>query len=298
MQHHLSTAPNAAHSNLMGMQKNRKQATQAGVTLVELMVGIAVGLLVVAVAMGALMASRGISGTVSEATNLQQQAAYAFRIIGQQIRQGGSLELGLNPSIVLTPASDTNPAMVPVAFDPPDPTGVRPPFNRASSTLSGETAPPSLTVGYQNYTEVTTAGATPVSLLRDCLGQNKVTAGIPDNAVIASTFKRSSDPAKNELVCTGTGGDSGEQALIDNVTDIQIRYIEQTAGGSTMSYVSSPSAGNTVYAVEVCLELTGTENIPTTTEKYTDCSGTQKSYGDKLRMVFRNVFQIRSQGQV
>ena len=85
------------------------------------MVGIAIGLLVVAVAMGALMASRGISGTVSEATSMQQQAAYAFRVIGQQIRQAGSLELNLNPSIALVPASGANPAMSPVAFDAPDP---------------------------------------------------------------------------------------------------------------------------------------------------------------------------------
>lgn len=298
MQHHHSKAPNAAHSNPTGVGRIRKQEVQAGVTLIELLVGIAVGLLVVAVAMGALMTSRGISGTVSEATSLQQQAAYAFRIIGQQIRQGGSLELGLNPAIVLTPASDTNPAMVPVAFDPPDPTGVRPPFNRASSTLSAEISPPSLTVGYQNYTETTTAGATPVSLLRDCLGQNKVTAGVPDNPVVASTFKRSSDSSKNELVCIGTGGIGGEQALIGNVTDMQIRYIEQIVGNSTMQYASTPSAANTVYAVEVCLELTGTESVPTATEQYTDCSGKLKNYDNKLRMVFRNVYQIRSQGQV
>ena len=58
------------------------KSQQRGVTLIELLVGIAIGLMVVAVALGALMASRSISGTVSEATSLQQQAAYAFRVIG------------------------------------------------------------------------------------------------------------------------------------------------------------------------------------------------------------------------
>ena len=65
--------------------------TQRGVTLVELMVGIAIGLLVVAVATSALMVSRGISGTVSDASGLHQQAAHAMRVIGQQVRQAGSL---------------------------------------------------------------------------------------------------------------------------------------------------------------------------------------------------------------
>ena len=53
------------------------------------MVGIAIGLLVVAVAMGALMVSRGISGTVSDASAIQQQGAYAMRTLGMQLRQGG-----------------------------------------------------------------------------------------------------------------------------------------------------------------------------------------------------------------
>lgn len=71
--------------------------SQKGVTLVELMVGIAIGLLVISVAVGALMVSRNISGTVSDATGIQQQAAYAMRVIGQQVRQAGSLRLNLDP---------------------------------------------------------------------------------------------------------------------------------------------------------------------------------------------------------
>ena len=61
---------------------------QRGVTLIELMVGITIGLLTVAVAMGALMVSRGISGTVNDASNIQQQAAYAMRVIGLQVLWG------------------------------------------------------------------------------------------------------------------------------------------------------------------------------------------------------------------
>ena len=60
-------------------------------TLVELLIGIAIGLLVVAVATGALMVSRGVTGSVSDASNIQQQAAYAMRLIGGQfgVRRGG-----------------------------------------------------------------------------------------------------------------------------------------------------------------------------------------------------------------
>ena len=282
-------------------------ARQRGVTLIELLVGIAIGLMVVAVALGALMSSRSISGTVSEATSLQQQASYAFRVIGQQIRQAGSLELSLTPSIAPA-ASDANAAMTPVAFDPPDPTGARPPFSRASSTLIAD-ATPSFTVGYQNYTETITPAApasTPISssLLRDCLGQNPALAAsgsLGATPVISSKFQRNT--STNELACVGAGGTS--QPIIGNVTDMQVRYVQQAPNTTNLQYldvadVIAGAAGtwSNVYGVEVCLELTGTEPAPTAGATYTNCSGASTSYGDRIKMVFRNLYQIRSQGQM
>lgn len=269
---------------------------QKGVTLIELMVGIAIGLLVIAVAMGSLMVSRGISGTVSEAATMQQQASYAFRVIGQQIRQAGSMELNLTPSILSTPGADY--AMSPVAFDPPDPTEARPAFARASSTLKGATTPLSFTIGYQNYTETITApsGNITASLLRDCLGQNPAMAAsgtVAATPVLTSKFERN---ASNELMCEGAGG-GGAQAVVGNVTDMQVKYIGQAPGTTNLQYHPSTYAGPwpDIYAIEVCLELTGTETTPTS-GTYKNCSGTDTPYGNRLKMVFRNVFQIRSQG--
>jgi len=285
--------PNTKNYRSSSTAHHRGTPNQNGLTLVELMVGIAIGLLVVAVAMGALMASRGISGTVSDATSLQQQASYAFRVIGLQIKQAGSLELSLNPTIAGASVDDTNAAMEPVAFDPPDPTGVRPSFDRSASTIAGSDSPVDFTVGYQNYTEITTGSATvPASLLRDCLGQNS------GAAVLSSKFEL--DSTAHELKCTGATA-AGAQAIIGNVTDFKIRYAVQAPGTTTMQYEDSAAAisnwGN-VYAVEVCLELTGSENTPTASGTYKNCSGTDTSYGDRLKMVFHNTYQIRSQSQV
>ena len=296
----------AAHSTSAATACAPSAIRQRGVTLVELMVGIAIGLLVIAVALGALMASRGISGTVSEATSMQQQAAYAFRVIGQQIRQAGGLELSLDPGFTLTPASETNAAMSPVAFDAPDPTGARPPFNRASSTLTGEASPLSFSVGYQNYTEAITQPAssatTTSSLLRDCLGQNAAlgTGGsLAATPVLTSQFTR--DSTTNELKCSGAGG-SGAQAIIGNVTDLQVRYIRQVTGTTNLQYQKAADAAadtnwTNIYGIEVCLELTGTEQVPTPGATYINCSDHETSYGNHLKMVFRNVYQLRSQGQ-
>ena len=277
--------------------RRRSPARSRGVSLIDLLVGMALGLVVVAVAMVGLMTSRSITGTVSEASSMQQQAAYAFRVMGQQLRQAGSLELNLAPSIM--PGADANSPMSPVAFDPPDPAGERTQFDRSAATVSGSgTATPSFTVGYQNYVEPVTAADAPVTavLLRDCLGRNSVTSGVPDAPVLTSTFTR--DASSNELVCTGA---STRRAIIGNVTDMRVRYLVQPARSTNLQYFANPAnvaAWNNVYALEVCLELSGTEAIATPDMQYTNCAGTATAYGNRMRMVFRNVYQIRSQGQL
>ena len=282
---------------------NRIRSHQQGLSLIELMVGIAIGLMVVVVAMVALMTSRGITGTVTDATSMQQQASYAFRVIGQQIRQAGSIELSLTPSISTTSTSDTNAAMAPVAFDPPDPTNARPPFVRADHTITGTSTPLSFTAGHQNYTESIISGATTTtsSLLRDCLGQNGAlsTGGsLEKTPVISSKFER--DTAKNELQCSGAGS-SGKQTIIGNVTDMSIRYVEQSPKSTDLKYLTpnlTPNDWSSIYAIEVCLELTGNDAIPTSNATYINCSGIETAYGDRLKMVFKNLYQIRSQGQI
>ena len=286
-----------------------KNKFQNGVTLVELMVGISIGLLTVVASLGALMASRGISGSVSEASSLQQQAAYAFRVMGQQIRQAGGIELNLDPDFAKIGASGVSPELSPVAFDPPDPAGVKPYFNRTSSTVTGKDSPSTseynFTVGYQNYTEdiKSATGTTLESQLRDCLGNNSKTNPPP---VLLSKFKLkdSANPQdKKELICAGA--DNVPQAIIQNVVDMVIWYTVQdnSSGTSKMNRVNAAGVEATtnkwagVYAVEVCLELEGSEVIDTASTSYKNCNDVSTLRGNHLKMVFRNVFQIRSQGQ-
>lgn len=280
---------------------------QEGATLLELMIGITIGLLTVAVGIGALMISRGVSGTVSDASNLQQQAAYAFRVMGQQIRQAGTIQLELNFDSF--GSSEALRPMTPVAFDPPDPAGKRPMFDRRTSMLAGIDSPSSseytLSIGYQNYEEILTP--TPPATanaagnqLRDCLGEN---SGSATAYIIESKFRLSSN---DELICMGVSGTP--KPIIRNVKDMKIKYLTQDpdstktglpktnyASASTAS--SSPNGWRDVYAIEVCLELEGSESIDTAGATYKKCDGSSVKRGNRLRMVFRNTFQIRSQGQ-
>ena len=265
------------------------RTSQRGATLLELLVGITIGLLTVAVAVGALVVSRGISGTVSEASQLQQQASFAFRVIGQQLRQAGSRQLDpITPPDVH--AKFYAPNDIPVVFS-----GITP--------LSGKDTPGTtefaLEVNYQNVKELTVLEPTNGEYqIRNCLQQKAEDAAGDPEPMITSKFKYNT--AAGTLVCAG--GTADPQPLIQNVKDFTVQYLTQATDGSpgaapTYQYVNATTAGSNwlkVYAVQVCLELEGTERIDTAGAKYKKCDGTEVDRGNKLRMVFRNTYHIRN----
>lgn len=292
-----------------GLQPIHPRKGQRGVSLIELMVGIAIGLLVIAVAMGALMVSRGVSGTVSDASSIQQQGAYAMRLFGQQLRQAGSMRLNLNPSAAVT----ETPYMAGVAFETAAEAASNPTYsynaNMPAQTITG-TAPTasspggSLTVGFRRYTEPVFINAAEQSLSRNCVGG-------PDDATSADQRMESMfdfDAANNTLRCSGNGAPA--QPILQNVANFQVRYLLQdntTPGFPKVKTVDAAGVTNwaQVQAVEVCLVLYGSEaiDLPAGTN-YTDCNGTTTVdmstlagvRAGRMHMVFRNVFQLRSQG--
>ena len=305
-----SIATHARRISPTGQKYLKKQAmnpqTQRGVTLIELMVGITIGLLTVAVAMGALMVSRGVSGTVSDASLIQQQGSYAMRVIGLQLRQAGSLRLNLDPGTATTESTYLIPAAFEVAIAA---SGTDPGFEPATQTITGKHNPDAseyaLSVGYRNYTEPVFINASEASLHRNCLGEN----GTP--SLIQSQFQLytpASDPTRRELRCAGTGT---PQAIINNVANFQVRYLLQdnaVPGASTIKTVDASGVTKwaQVQAVQVCLVLYGNESIDMAAgSTYTDCDGTAVNMttltgtrNKRLHIAFRNTFQLRSQGLI
>ena len=221
---------------------------------------------------------------------MQQQAAYAFRIFGRQIRQASSIKLNLAYG---TPGATTFDAADPVAFETS--------FDRKAKSVVGIDSPGAgeytLSLGYQNYKEKVFNEADPKSLLRDCLGEQTSATAINNRFVLSKV----AGAASGDLNCaTSNGG----QALISKVSDFQVRYLVQDASTAapTVTYASAATAGAnwpSVFGVEVCLELISDEVVPSAGATYRDCSWTagtaEKERGDRLRMVFRNTYQIRSQ---
>ena len=266
------------------------RTSQRGATLLELLVGITIGLLTVAVAVGALVVSRGISGTVSEASQLQQQASFAFRVIGQQLRQAGSRQL--DPET----APDVHAKVYePIKNVPVDFSGVTP-VSGKDNPGTGEYA---LEINYQNIREFTVLEPTDGEYqIRNCLQKKAEDSAKNPDPMIVSKFKHNATDAT--LVCAG--GSGAAQPIIQNVKDFTIQYLTQATDGDasaapTYQYVNATTAGASwlkVYAVQVCLELEGAETIDTAGAKYKKCDGTEVDRGNKLRMVFRNTYHIRN----
>lgn len=255
---------------------------QRGFGLVELMVGMAIGLLIVAAGLGSIIVSRVLSGTVGEASTMQQQASYAFRVMGQQIRQAGGR--------MLKPATDSTEYGV---FDEAPGLSAYVPVQGKSVPTTAEYA---LELAYQNTEDrsypLVSGNLQMQPLLRNCLGESLAAASA---AVVQSRFKLDG----TNLVCAGSGK---PQVLISGVTAMEVRYLMQPATGSAaqqFTYAAAESMTSAkdwlqVYAVEVCLELVGTENIDTAGATYTRCDKTQAARNNRLRMVFRNTFFINN----
>lgn len=281
---------------------------QSGVTLIELMVGLAIGLLVVAVAMGALMVSRGISGTVSDASGIQQQGAYILRVVSQQLRQTGSLYL--NPDPVGGNSTDV---LSPVAFEiKADAVGSGNSFVQEESLTGAGTT---VTTAFRRYQDnvFVADNATSSTIGTDFLARNCV--GAPGNSStdqrVESTF--AFDSTTNELQCGGNG--SAAQPVAQNVAQFQVTYMVQTtdaAGNTTVQYAKGsdmPAAATDptwrrVQGVQVCLVLYGSEPIDMPAgSSYTDCAGTSVNMTtltgerkNRMHLLFRNTYQLRSQG--
>ena len=254
---------------------------QAGLTLIELMIGLAVGLLVVAVATVSLLGSRSVTGAVSDISGIQQQAAYVMRTFGTQLRQAGSLYLDLGLD-----ADGKGEITSATAFQ------LRGSTDTAIAENNG-----SVTIRFTGYEEPTFANAGPIS--RNCLGApGSIPAGTTTS--IESIF-----------TLNGTDLRCNDQPIAQNVAAFQVRYLLQGTDQDDPTMLYTNSAGvadwNRVQGVEVCLVLFGTERIDLPEgASYTGCDGSTAvnittlaaPRTNRMHYVFRNVFQLRSQGLI
>jgi len=189
-----------------------------------------------------------------------------LRIIGMQLRQAGSLE----------PGRDDVHGLYAFEKDHPDTDGAP-----VHGTDGRGTEPDSVSV-------FTPRADSAAELLRDCLGNRLDAAG-----AIGATF--TTDRA-GQLTCASQKQKDG---LIRNAADFQVSYRVRIGGGLQIMNAAEVEASGrwtAIEAIEICLDLQGDENIAGAAGPYKDCHGSDRPRNGRTHLVFRNVFDLRTQG--
>jgi type IV pilus assembly protein PilW len=308
----------------------RARAHQAGVSLVELMVAMAIGIFLLG-AVGIIYVN---TTTTSRASTLESQmnedASLALEILQQQIRLAGYSTTGAtgsrNFSGVAVRGCDGGFGAA----------GANNGGTVAFSTLAcdGGTGADSLAVRYEatalNSQTANDAGAV---LRPDNCSHNGITpwvAGAAEGSNVSisladNRYYVANDAANNNvpsLFCRGRdgsagGGFSAATALIPNIEDMQIRYGITNAMGAVGSKVPNQvtayvDAGDTtlgapaanwarVMAIRICLLARSANPVPTGSNsladigRYADCNGTTQTPTDRfLRRAFVTTILLRN----
>lgn len=279
-------APISRHADVTHTPAPRRQR---GASLIELLVGLIIGLLVAVAAMGTLVSTRTTALLVGDSTRLQQEAATAFRVIGSVVRQAGARRL------------ENTSAGGQVVFNPSyagygtDPATAHPYSLKGTDGVSGK--PDTLEIrrdrGLSDDESV------------DCLGEL--------TAEKAATRKTGTDQGKPEqpvsnafsviadrLSCDGSGDTPGAHGLVGGVEDFQVWY--GLREGDTLRYVTATTLGSVTAApwgqvetLRVCLRLVAGANQRAGAAT-TGCQGETVATDGRMRRVFFRVFKLRNAG--
>lgn len=266
---------------------------QNGVGLIELMVGLTVGILVVLAALLNFGSVNTSSLVVSEASRLEQQVNVTMDAIAQQIKQAGAMNLvsSLPGSTQLEKVEFENLA----ALNGAD-LGTRKVIVRGSDGAGG--APDTLTIAYS----VPSGGG---GIAQNCAGDNAI--DYPPTPSSGGAPAATSRQVVSTLAVTGgslTCGMAGiagvtPQPLATNVVNFQVRYLVNTGDRATTRTATQVGANWTDWAgidgVEICLHLTSdSRQAAVAAPQFTDCLGNAINADGRLHRVARNIFRLRN----
>lgn len=250
--------------------------------MVELMVGITIGLLVVVAAIGSMVATQVASTVTGDSSRLQQKADAVFRNLAFHLTQAGAI-------VLTTPPAATNPALLEFSsrytgFNPATTGAPIGQFFSIHGVDGGANASDTLRVSYQDNGTV-----------RDCLGNRPAVV----NAGVDNTFSVNG----TDLMCLGASA-AAAQSIADGIEDFQVMYGVLTGATGAERYrffradqmLALPLTPNwtSIQAVSICLQLTGdTLGNPQSGVLITGCRGQNIASDGAIRRVFQRTFTIR-----
>lgn len=252
---------------------------QTGISLIELLIGITIGLLVMLAAVGSLVYTRVSSTAVGDSSRLQQDASTAFRIIGHHIRQGGARRVR-DAGGGTTEFNGEYFGFGDVAVGSIVVTGV----NGAAD------APDTLQISNDRGAPVPVPPAVDPwpNMNRDCLGAPSLLANN-----VTNTFS----VVAGNLFCVGSGAVAGAN-LVQGVEDLQVWYGARNTINDQLIYQTSPVpvVNQQIETVMVCLRISGEATGNPGVNSIGCIPGQDIANDGRIRRVFFRVFNIRNVG--
>jgi type IV pilus assembly protein PilW len=244
--------------------------TPHGHTLPELLMGMALGLLVIAAATAAYGASRQSWAAMAGADAVHANARIALRSLREQAHTLGGAYLNL---------ANSSDGHLTVAVSSSEETG-----QAALSGTDGSTYVEHITLGHWHTLDAT-----------DCQGNTGST-----QATVRNDFKLNTN---KELSCKDLNlNNSSYQALAEGVEDFQVRYAQANPDTQTLQWktANQVTAMSQVVAIEVCLRVSSmdTVNHPTPNPTLKGCQGEALITDGHLRRVFTRVMALRNRDGV
>lgn len=264
--------------------------SQRGLTLVELMVSMAIGLVVI----GAVFVNY-----LSSSVGSRQSAAF------MQVTDDASLALGILRNHIAmagyseptgTSASGLTRGMAGMAIfgcddgfaDTSENLGLEPGVIACATTPNG---PDSLLVRYESDgLNTPMVKRNNIDLPSDCVGNGLTGAVVPGRGTVFTAYNRFRiDPASAEFECRGNGGATpSSQTLLENIADMQVtygmsatnapqrvvRYVTASQIGSSVQTAAQREVSwNSVISVRICLVVRSRNAVLEAITPYRDCAG-------------------------
>jgi len=240
--------------------------TQRGLTLPELMMGLGLGLVVIAAGISAYGSSQQTWAAMAAADAVHANARMALRNLREQTHMAGAAYLR---------ASGSHDDLIAVALSPAEETG-----QAAVAGVEGSQYVESITLGHWHAHD-------PV----DCQGNTSST-----QTTVRSHYKLNTH---KELTCKDLNlNGSTYQALAEGVEDFQLRYAEANPSSQTIQWKTADqvSAMSQVLAIEVCLRVASITPVYNA-QPHTDqqgCQGEALAADGHVRRVFKSVMTLHN----
>jgi type IV pilus assembly protein PilW len=248
-----------------------KQGTpsQWGYTLPELLIGMALGLLVIAAATAAYGTSKQTWNAMAAADAVHANARVAMRNIREQTQMAGAayLKIGNNDGVFAV--------------------GISPIEDSGQAALAG--------VNGNKYVESLTLGHWHALDAIDCQGNTSST-----HTSVRSDYKLNTN---KELSCKDLNLTSSTyQALAEGVEDFQLRYAEANPSAQTIQWKTANQVTDMaqVLAIEVCLRVASINTVHHTKPNVNlkGCQDEALPSDGRVRRTFKRVMTLRNRDGV